>query len=212
MTPSRAAAMLVAGLLVACGGASDAANARRSPGRNGVPWSADPASRSATLPRDWQRLGVGRPADPARVAAWDFDVDTLGHGLPPGRGTAAEGAALYAAKCAMCHGVKGEGMPPAYPALVGREPRAGFGFASDPTIIRTVGNYWPHATTLYDYIQRAMPYFAPGSLTPAETYALTAWVLAANEIVPADAVLDSAALTRVKMPAAGRFVDDDRGR
>jgi cytochrome c len=194
---------------VACSG-RDPRSADRA-AASGVPWSPDPAARSAALPRDWQRLGVGAPADSARVAAWDFDVDTLGHGLPDGRGTVADGAVLYAAKCAMCHGAKGEGMPPAFPALVGREPRGRFDFASDPTMVRTVGNYWPHATTLYDYIQRAMPYTAPGSLTPDETYALTAWVLAANEILPPDAALDAAALRRVRMPAAGKFVNDNRG-
>ncbi len=207
-------ALLIA--VTACGDASSggATSAASSAGRTaaGVPWSPDPASRTAALPRPWTRLGVGTPADPARVAAWDFDVDTLGHGLPVGRGSVAQGATLYAAKCGMCHGAKGEGMPPAYPALVGRAPRQGFDFAADPRLVRTIGNYWPHATTLYDYIQRAMPYTAPGSLTADETYALTAWLLAANEIVPPDAVLDSAALVRVKMPAAGRFVDDDRGR
>lgn len=178
----------------------------------GVPWSADPAARRAALPNDRPRLGIGTPADPARIAAWDLDVDTLGHGLPPGRGTVAEGGAVYAAKCAACHGARGEGLPPAYPKLVGREPRNGFGFASDPGLARTVGNYWPYATTLYDYVRRAMPYNAPGTLTADETYALTAWLLAANEILPVDAALDSASLMRVRMPAAGRFVDDARGR
>lgn len=222
--PHRVVAALVAALagLAACGGdrggdrGSDrnagAAGGATAGVRAGVPWSADPASRTASLPRRRERLGVGTPADPARVLAWDFDVDTLGHGLPAGRGSVAQGVALYAAKCAMCHGAKGEGLPPAFPAIVGREPRQGFGFAADPALVRTVGNYWPYATTLYDYIQRAMPYTAPGSLTPDETYALTAWVLAANDILPRDAVLDSASLLRVKMPAAGRFVDDDRGR
>lgn len=194
--------------VLACSGDRDA---RRSPAGD-VPWSPDPAARRATLPATWTRLGVGTPADPARIAAWDFDVDTTGHGLPRGRGSVAEGGALYAAKCAMCHGVRGEGVLPAYPRLVDTTAARTFDFARDAGIVRTVGNYWPHATTLYDYIQRAMPYTAPGSLTADETYALTAWILAANGLVAPDATLDSAALVRVRMPGAGRFVDDDRGR
>jgi S-disulfanyl-L-cysteine oxidoreductase SoxD len=166
------------------------------------------AAQDAPAGRD--RLGIGAPVDSAVLARWDFDIDTLGRGLPVGRGSVAQGATLWAAKCAMCHGAQGEGMPPAYPRIVGREPRTGFGFANDPTLVRTVGNYWPYATTLYDYIQRAMPYNAPGSLSADETYALTAWVLSANEILPPDATLDADALRRVRMPAAGRFVDDNR--
>lgn len=183
-----------------------------APLRAGVPWSPDPAATTATLPATWQRLGVGRPADSARVAAWDFDVDSSGHGLPAGRGTVTEGGAVYAAKCAMCHGPKGEGIPPAFPRLVGRELASEFAFHRDAAVVRTIGNYWPHATTLYDYIQRAMPYTAPGTLTANETYALTAWLLAENGLLAADATLDAASLMQVKMPGAGRFVDDDRGR
>lgn len=168
------------------------------------------ACAAQDTPATRERVGVGTPADSATLARWDFDIDTLGHGLPAGRGTVAEGAAIWAAKCASCHGANGEGVPPAYPRIVGREPRAGFGFAKDPTLVRTVGNYWPYATSLYDYIQRAMPYTAPGSLTANETYAVTAWVLSANDILPADATLDADALRRVRMPAAGRFVDDNR--
>lgn len=167
---------------------------------------------SAAATRGHTRLGVGTPVDSARLAAWDIDVDTLGHGLPEGRGSVADGAVLYAAKCAMCHGAKGEGMAPAYPKLVGREPREGFPFWRDPKHEKTVGNYWPYATSLWEYVRRAMPYTAPGSLTADETYALTAWMLAANEILPPDAVLDRAGLLAVKMPAHGRFVPDERGR
>lgn len=207
MTAHRTFRRVAAGVawLAACadGGARPA---------SGVPWSPDPAARRATLPASWTRLGVGTPADPARIAAWDFDVDTTGHGLPPGRGSVAQGEALYAAKCAMCHGARGEGALPAYPRLVDTTWARTFEFARDPAVIRTVGNYWSHATTLYDYIQRAMPYTAPGSLTADETYALTAWVLAANGLVPPDATLDATTLRQVKMPGAGRFVDDDRGR
>lgn len=159
------------------------------------------------------RFGVGRPATPAEVAAWNIDANPAGTGLPPGRGTHAEGAPLYAQKCAMCHGQRGEGMgagPMAYPKLIGREPREGFPFGQDFKLVRTVGNYWPYATTVYDYINRAMPLNAPGSLTPNEVYSLTAYLLAENEIIAQDAVIDAKALPAVRMPARDRFVPDDR--
>jgi len=157
------------------------------------------------------KYALGRAATPAEVAALDIDAAPDGHGLPPGHGSVADGAALFQAKCAMCHGPKGEGMPPAFPALVGRDAKGeGFPFATDYKITRTIGNYWPHATTLFDYVRRAMPHPAPGSLTNDETYALTAWLLAANQVIPADAVLDSARLMQVKMPYRDRFVPDNR--
>lgn len=157
------------------------------------------------------RYGIGRAATPQEVAAIDLDVGPDGAGLPPGKGSAEGGAALYAAKCAQCHGPKGEGIAPAYPAIVGRDPAGeGFGFAKDPKIAKTIGNYWSNATTLFDYLRRAMPHNAPGSLTNDEIYALTAHLLNANGILPAGAVLDSASLMQVKMPAAGHFVPDDR--
>jgi cytochrome c len=154
-------------------------------------------------------IGVGRAATPAEVAAWDVDVNPAGEGLPPGRGTAAEGAPVFQAKCASCHGAKGEGIAPT-PALVGREPREGFPFGKDQSLTRTVGNYWPYATTLYDYINRAMPATAPGSLRPEEIYAVTAWILARNEIIADTAVMDATTLPQVRMPARDRFVADDR--
>ncbi len=155
------------------------------------------------------RYGVGRPATPAEIAAWDIDVNPSGEGLPAGQGTAVEGARVFAAKCAGCHGVRGEGLPVA-PALVGREPREGFPFGQGVQHVKTVGNYWPYATTLYDYINRAMPPTAPGSLEPGEIYAVVAWILSENEIITPATVLDAASLPRVKMPARDRFVRDDR--
>jgi cytochrome c len=123
-----------------------------------------------------------------------------------------KGATLYAAQCASCHGAKGEGVPgnPPGPMLVGREPREGFNFGNDPKLVRTIGNYWPEATTLFDYIKRTMPLSAPGSLSDDDVYSLTAHLLVANEILPAGASLDSASLMAVKMPANGKFVPDNR--
>ena len=157
------------------------------------------------------RYGLGRTASSAEVAALDIDVAPDGHGLPPGRGTAAQGASLFAQKCASCHGAQGQGMPPAFPALVGRDPKGeGFPFASDWRITRTIGNYWPEATTIFDYVRRAMPHTAPGSLTNDEVYALTAFLLAANQVISSDAALDSASLSHVKMPYHNKFVRDNR--
>jgi cytochrome c len=152
---------------------------------------------------------LGRAATAAEIAALDIDVDTSGAGLPPGRGDATRGESLYRAKCAVCHGANGEGIAP-NPALIGRDPRNGFPFASDFKIRKTIGNYWPYATTLFDYIRRAMPLAAPGTLSGSEVYSLTAYLLAANEIIPAGSPLDSASLRAVHMPARNRFVRDDR--
>jgi S-disulfanyl-L-cysteine oxidoreductase SoxD len=153
--------------------------------------------------------GIGTPASAAEIAAMNTDVSPSGVGLPAGRGDATHGAELYAKQCAGCHGANGEGISP-NPKLVGRDPREGFPFGNDPKAVRTVGNYWPEATTIFDYIKRTMPLPAAGSLTDDEVYSLTAYLLVANEILPAGASLDSASLMAVKMPARDRFVRDNR--
>ncbi len=154
------------------------------------------------------RFGIGRPATPQEIAAIDIDIMPDGKALPPGRGTAAEGAAIYATKCAQCHGKTGTEGP--NDILVGREPRTGFPFSQDPKLPHTIGNYWPYATTVFDYVRRAMPPTAPGSLTDNEVYALTAFLLQANELIAADAVMDKTTLPAVKMPAREHFVPDTR--
>jgi len=153
--------------------------------------------------------GLGTPAGAAELALLNTDVAPSGEGLPAGSGDATRGAALYEAQCAICHGARGEGIAP-NPPLVGREPREGFPFGNDPKLVRTVGNYWPQATTLFDYIKRTMPLSAPGSLSDNDVYSLTAHLLVANEILLAGAMLDSASLMAVKMPARDRFVPDNR--
>jgi cytochrome c len=127
--------------------------------------AADPAASSpVALPASFK---LGRPASASEITAWDIDVNPTGAALPKGRGTYDAGQKQYAEKCAACHGAKGEGMPPVYPMLIGAEPRD-FSFADDFKKHRTIGNYWPYATTLYDYINRAMPLTQPGALPPDE--------------------------------------------
>lgn len=155
------------------------------------------------------RFGLGRPATPAEIAAVDVDVSPNGAGLPPGSGTPEDGAKVYAATCAVCHGANGEGKPPAYPQLTGG-PKGNIDFSSDVKIPRTIGNYWPYATTIYGYIRRAMPLTAPGSLTPDQIYSVTAYLLYREGIIPAGTRLDAHSLAAIKMPAQPRFVLDDR--
>lgn len=155
------------------------------------------------------RFGFGRAATAAEIAALDTEIGPDGSGLPPGRGTVASGETIYAARCAACHGKTGREGP--NDALVGREPRQDFLFGRNPALTKTIGNYWPYATTLFDYIRRAMPPGAPGSLTDEEIYAVTAYLLFLNELVPADAAMDATSLPKVVMPARDRFVVDPRG-
>ncbi len=138
----------------------------------------------------------------------DIDVMPDGRGLPAGRGTAAEGASVYAAKCVSCHGVKGAGG--SAERLAGRTPGDSFAFATDASLVRTIGSYWPYATTLYDYTARAMPFQQPGTLTPDETYAVVAYLLFLNGVIAEGAVMDQSSLPKVRMPARERFVPDDR--
>jgi mono/diheme cytochrome c family protein len=158
-----------------------------------------------------ERFGIGSPASDSLIAAMDHDVSPGGAELPAGRGTVAQGAELYKVQCSACHGAKGEGMEPAFPRLLGRDPAAeDFKFATDLKLPHTIGNYWSHATSLFDYIKRAMPHAAPGSLTDDQVYALTAYLLAMDDVIADDATLDAESLRAVKMPYADRFVPDDR--
>jgi S-disulfanyl-L-cysteine oxidoreductase SoxD len=155
------------------------------------------------------RYGVGRTARPAEIRPWDIDVNPNGAGLPAGRGNYARGASVYAQQCASCHGAKGEGGTPPNARLVGTEPRD-FTFAQNFKLSKTIGNYWPYATTLFDYVNRAMPFNAPSTLAPDDVYSVVAYLLAENGIVPRTAIMDARSLPRVRMPARDRFVPDDR--
>ncbi len=171
--------------------------------------AAKPAGVRPTPARPTRYASIGRAATRAEVEAWDIDVDPTGAGLPAGRGTYSSGAALFAQKCAACHGANGEGLG-TYPKLIGPEPRVGFPFGQDPTYAKTIGNYWPYATTLYDYIHRAMPLTAPGSLRSDDVYSLVAFLLAENGITDRRAAIDARSLPRIHMPARNHFVVDNR--
>lgn len=150
-----------------------------------------------------QTYGVGTALSAGAVAPWNIDVSADGAGLPPGHGSVADGKKLYDSQCAACHGAKGEGG--IADKLVG-----GIGSLKADKPVKTIGSFWPYATTLYDFIGRAMPYTAPKSLKPEEVYAVTAYLLNLNGIVPADAVLDAHSLPRVAMPNRNGFVADGR--
>jgi mono/diheme cytochrome c family protein len=142
---------------------------------------------------------LGREVTPEEIAAWDISIPPDGSGLPPGSGNAAEGETVYNAKCAGCHGVEGVKGPA--DRLVG-----GTGSLASKKPIKTVGSYWPYATTLFDYIRRAMPFSAPQSLSNDEVYALSAYLLCLNNIIDPEARMDAKTLPQVKMPNRDGFV------
>src|SRR5262249_6155611 len=143
--------------------------------------------------------GLGREATPAEVVAWDVSIPPDGAGLPPGRGTPAQGAVIYAQKCQNCHGEKGGGQP--NDRLVG-----GQGTLASKAPVRTIGSYWPYATTPFDYVRRAMPYTQSHSLTDNEVYAVTAYLLHLNGIIAETSVMDAETLPKVRMPNRKTFI------
>jgi cytochrome c len=153
---------------------------------------------------DDERHGFGTPATPEEIAGWDIDVRPDGEGLPPGSGSVLEGEEIYLEQCAVCHGEFGEGVG-RYPVLMG-----GFDTLTSSNPEKTVGSYWPYATTLWDYINRTMPFGAAQSLSPDQVYALSAYILFLNDIVDEDAVLDAESLPAVEMPNLAGFVSDPR--
>ena len=155
------------------------------------------------------RFGIGTPATAQQIAVADVDVSPSGAGLPAGSGTPQQGAVIYSTVCASCHGANGEGHAP-YPRLLGGSQNASIDFAANPAIPHSIGNYWPYATTVFDYIRRAMPPTAPGSLTDDQIYALTAFLLAREGLIRDTAKMNARTLPAVRMPARRRFVPDNR--
>ena len=143
--------------------------------------------------------GLGVVVPEAEIARLDITVMPSGEGLPRGSGDATAGRSVYLANCMACHGTKGEGL--LNDKLVG-----GTGSLAGESPVKTVGSYWPYATTLFDYVRRAMPYQQPGSLTASEIYAVTAYLLYLNEIVGEDQELNAATLPLVEMPNREGFV------
>ena len=178
MCTREAAVLIVAGAIVLAGCATEGSSERRA----------------------LKSPGLGEPASAADIALVDLSIPPSGAGLPRGSGDARTGAKVYAAKCQACHGEKGTGKPG--DALAG-----GMGTLTSPSAVRTVGSYWPYATTLFDYTRRAMPTNAPRTLTDDEVYAVTAYVLYLNGIVGETHTLNAETLPQVRMPNRDGFVD-----
>jgi S-disulfanyl-L-cysteine oxidoreductase SoxD len=150
-----------------------------------------------------EHYGLGRVATVGEISAWDIDVRGDGKGLPAGRGSVAEGRAIFAETCAACHGDKGQGG--AGDVLVG-----GRGTLGTAKPVKTIGSFWPYAPTIFDYVYRAMPFNAPQSLTADQVYGVTAYLLFLNSIIPEESVLDATSLPRVGMPNRNGFTSDPR--
>jgi cytochrome c len=147
----------------------------------------------------------GQPLKAADLAGM-FSIPPSGAGLPLGQGTPVEGHAVYANACAACHGEKLEGIKPTgAPALIG-----GRGSLATPKPFKTVESYWPYVTTVFDYVKRAMPFNAPGSLSDDQVYAVTAYILAQGHIIAPTAIINAATLPKVQMPNAKGFIPDPR--
>jgi len=145
--------------------------------------------------------GLGRVATPDEIASWDISIGPDGAGLPPGRGTPKQGEMVYAEKCVGCHGEKGAGKP--NDQLVGgRGSQSG-----DQAPVKTVGSFWPYATTLFDYVRRAMPLNAPKSLSDDEVYAVSAYILQLNGIIGETDAMDAQTLPQVQMPNRDGFIN-----
>ena len=147
--------------------------------------------------------GIGQTATTAEIAGWNIEIGPDGRGLPPGSGSVAHGREVFEQQCAACHGDKGQG-------AVGDRLVGGQGTLATSKPVKTVGSYWPYAPTLFDYIHRAMPQNAPESLSNEDVYAVSAYILHLNGLLPADAVLDAKTMAAIKMPNRNMFIGDSR--
>lgn len=154
------------------------------------------------------RFNLGKPASQQEIEKMDIDVRPDGQGLPKGKGNPRQGKLIYEQQCMACHGKNGEGG--INDRLAGRLPEGSFPFAEKGAPKKTIGNYWPYATTLYDYVRRTMPYMSPGSLSNEEVYHVTAYLLYLNEIITEEQEITEVTLPEIEMPAHFRFVNDNR--
>ena len=152
-----------------------------------------------------QSPDLGKPISPEDLAPWDISIGPDGAGLPPGSGTAKQGEAVFTAKCQACHGAKGAGQP--NDRLVGGQGS----LPGDKPPIKTVGSFWPYATTMFDYVRRAMPYNESKTLSPDEIYAVVAYVLNLNGVIGDTDVINAQTLPNVKMPNRDGFIPFHRG-
>jgi len=166
-----------------------------------------PASerQTATPPAAPKGPGLGVPVSAEEIAAMDISIGPDGAGLPTGSGTPKQGAEVYAAKCIVCHGPEGANG-------VNDRLAGGQGTLTSATPVKTIGSYWPYATTVFDYVRRAMPYPTPHSLSDGEAYAVTAYLLHLNGIIGADDVMDATSLAKVKMPNQAGFIPATKPR
>jgi mono/diheme cytochrome c family protein len=171
--------------------------------RPGVAALATFALASVAQSQAQGHYAIGQAATPAEIAGWNIDVNGNGNNLPPGSGSVSRGHEIFDQQCAACHGARGEGG-------VGDRLVGGQGTLATPRPTRTVGSYWPYAPTLFDYIRRAMPQNAPESLSNEDTYAVSAYILNLNGLLPADATLDAKTLSAIKMPNRNMFTGDSR--
>jgi len=194
--PNLVALSALAGIVTAAVGYAQTVN---------TPSTRTSSPTSATTVTAAKPLGFGRPASPEEIAGWDIDVRPDGVGLPIGKGTVKDGEALYVERCAACHGEFGEGAQ-RWPILAG-----GGGTLPSHNPVKSIGSYWPYASTVMDYIRRAMPYGNAQSLTNDELYAVTAYVLFLNDVFKEEGFeLSNENFSSIKLPNEPNFFDDDR--
>ena len=186
-------AMLV--LLASVMGAATIVAEQIAPGETTTPRKTVPPAPARKVPKG---PGLGVPATAAQIESADVSIGPDGAGLPPGSGTPAQGETIFNTKCIACHA---QGSGTVNDQLVG-----GQGTLTSTTPVKTIGSYWPYATTVFDYVRRAMPYPTPHSLSDQEVYALTAYLLSLNGVIAKDAVMDAKTLPQVKMPNRGNFI------